>query len=475
VAADARGDHILRLKLVSDYSRNPLTLLAANQTTYRVVQEQLWFHAVGSYALNHRFLFTLDIPVLATQRGEEPPPLATAMASPQSGPLLGDVRLNGRVRLLGPTQKGPKLAASADAWLPVGSASSYGSDGAFRGQALATLGEHAERLSWAINLGLLLRPVQKLPSLLPLRVGKTLTAGALASVAVDSAAHLHVGPELRAETAFADSARPFDPRSSALELLATLSWRVAGGPITTAVSAGPSIGQAPGSADYRAVLALSWSPEAPAPLPDRDDDTVADQVDACANLPGSPSNDPLMNGCPEIPPDFDGDAIADANDACPKVPGIPTAARQSHGCPQSIASDQEPPPAAPQAKLVEQQITISEQVLFETGTANIEPTSDAILREVATVLSQHTEIATLEVQGHTDNVGSEEFNRALSLQRAQAVVDWLIRAGVAQARLRAQGYGTSRPLASNDSEQGRSQNRRVEFRVLRAQGTGGAP
>jgi outer membrane protein OmpA-like peptidoglycan-associated protein len=328
-------------------------------------------------------------------------------------------------------------------------------------------------------------------------VGKTLTLGAASTFALDAAGQLHAGPELRAETVLGDGAKLLDPRSSSLQLLATVLWRVAGGPLETALSFGPGLGQAAGAADYRGVLSLSWSPETPPPLPDRDDDTVPDETDACANIPGAPSSDPLMNGCPEVPPDFDGDAIADAHDACPKIPGVPTAARKTNGCPKQVDTDRDqiadvedacptvpgvastiaaengcpkrtpPAPPPPQARLVERQITISEQVLFETGTANIDPVSGAILQEVATVLRQHPEIELLEVQGHTDNVGGEEFNRHLSQERARAVVSWLSQHGVDDRRLLAKGYGTSHPVANNESEEGRTKNRRVEFQVLR--------
>jgi outer membrane protein OmpA-like peptidoglycan-associated protein len=91
------------------------------------------------------------------------------------------------------------------------------------------------------------------------------------------------------------------------------------------------------------------------------------------------------------------------------------------------------------------------------------------------VLEQHPEIERLEVQGHTDNLGSDEFNRVLSEQRAAAVAQWLIAHGTSAARLVSKGYGTSRPVASNDSEQGRTKNRRVEFRVLQRPTPGAQP
>lgn len=87
------------------------------------------------------------------------------------------------------------------------------------------------------------------------------------------------------------------------------------------------------------------------------------------------------------------------------------------------------------------------------------------------------------MQGHTDEQGSADLNRRLGQERAERVVAWLIEHGVAGGRLAAKGYGSDRPLAPNDTEEGRAKNRRVEFRVLRARAAsppapaapGGAP
>jgi outer membrane protein OmpA-like peptidoglycan-associated protein len=72
---------------------------------------------------------------------------------------------------------------------------------------------------------------------------------------------------------------------------------------------------------------------------------------------------------------------------------------------------------------------------------------------------------TIEVSGHTDNVGSTAYNQHLSERRAQAVINHLITNGINPKRLLARGYGSSQPVSPNDTEQGRQQNRRIEFRV----------
>ena len=85
-----------------------------------------------------------------------------------------------------------------------------------------------------------------------------------------------------------------------------------------------------------------------------------------------------------------------------------------------------------------------------------------LLREVARILRAHPSVK-IEVQGHTDGLGDATRNMALSQGRAEAVRAFLIKEGVAAARLRARGYGATQPRASNDTPDGRAKNRRVEF------------
>ncbi len=111
------------------------------------------------------------------------------------------------------------------------------------------------------------------------------------------------------------------------------------------------------------------------------------------------------------------------------------------------------------------QVAILEQVQFETGRATISSGSYALLDEVANVLLLNPQIVRVEVQGHTDNVGTDETNQKLSQRRANAVRDYLVDKGVKKSRLVAQGYGASKPLGSNDTETGRRANRRVQFEI----------
>jgi outer membrane protein OmpA-like peptidoglycan-associated protein len=112
------------------------------------------------------------------------------------------------------------------------------------------------------------------------------------------------------------------------------------------------------------------------------------------------------------------------------------------------------------------QVTIKDQVNFDFNSAVIGPQSTSILDEVAATILAHQEIARLEVQGHTDNVGDLAYNLQLSQQRAEAVVDALVKRGVPAERLTAAGYGATRPIFANDTDSGRAANRRVQFEII---------
>jgi outer membrane protein OmpA-like peptidoglycan-associated protein len=101
-------------------------------------------------------------------------------------------------------------------------------------------------------------------------------------------------------------------------------------------------------------------------------------------------------------------------------------------------------------------------VLFDFNKATLKPESDAVLRQVAALVTRDPALR-LEIQGHTDNVGSDAYNQPLSEARAHSVVAWLTQQRVVPTRLTARGYGKTRPIATNATDEGRAQNRRVEI------------
>ncbi|HEY6079099.1 MAG TPA: OmpA family protein [Polyangiaceae bacterium] len=454
----ARGDLVLRAILAVDYLRTPLALIAPNQEAQVIVDEQLWLHAGVAFSFRHRWLVALDVPVLLREQGE--PKLLIEGVSPAPGKAgLGDPSLSLRGRVLGEPD-GFALGVGIRASLPVATEVYAGSPGPVIAPFVAAGHDSSFSFS-AFALGLTWREAQTLPGAVPTRIGSSLDFAVAGGVALDGAKATRLGPELALRTTFSNGARLFDPRSTVCELLLHLEHRLFGSPLELGAAFGPTLGQAPGAADYRMLLSLAFSPEEPIPPRDGDDDRVPDDTDMCPSLPGERSEDPMMNGCPAVPSDADGDGIPDTIDACPRTPGEPSIVRKQHGCPK-------PPPAPPpKVRLEQTKISIAEQVQFETGTALIRDDSSGLLQQVADVFKQHPELESCEVAGHTDNTGSPQLNHQLSEARARAVMDWLVAHGVEPQRLTARGYGETRPLADNASEEGRAKNRRVEFLIVR--------
>ena len=131
--------------------------------------------------------------------------------------------------------------------------------------------------------------------------------------------------------------------------------------------------------------------------------------------------------------------------------------------------EEEPPPppapAPPPPPPVKQKIVLR-GVNFDFDKWSIRPDASEILEEAARILNDQPDLR-VSVDGHTDAKGTDEYNQRLSERRAQTVVDQLTRFGVSASRLQPQGFGESRPVATNETEEGRAQNRRVELNVIR--------
>jgi outer membrane protein OmpA-like peptidoglycan-associated protein len=183
---------------------------------------------------------------------------------------------------------------------------------------------------------------------------------------------------------------------------------------------------------------------------DNDKDGFADEADgpggSCKNEAGPKAN----KGCPDK--DRDGDTVVDRLDNCPDEPGTP----ENGGC-----------KAKQLVVITDAKLEIKERVYFKTARDVIESKSFALLDNVAAVLKAHPEITKIRVEGHTDDVGDDATNKDLSNRRAASVKRYLIeKGGVDAARLDAQGFGEEKPVAKNDTEEGKQENRRVEFVIV---------
>ena len=202
---------------------------------------------------------------------------------------------------------------------------------------------------------------------------------------------------------------------------------------------------------------------------DSDKDGVADHLDKCPNTPkGLPVN---ADGCS---PDTDKDGIVDALDKCPNTPAGVTV--DAAGCPvdsdkDGVADHLDKCPNTLVGVAVDKNgcpnknqdlDKLKKGIQFKSGSAKLTKGSNKTLNNIAKLMKKLPAV-NLEVQGHTDDSGKEEKNKKISEQRAQAVVKYLVKKGIAAERLRAVGYGSDMPIADNKTKKGRKLNRRVEL------------
>ena len=130
-------------------------------------------------------------------------------------------------------------------------------------------------------------------------------------------------------------------------------------------------------------------------------------------------------------------------------------------------TEKKPVPKTPKrVEVKDDRIDVSETIQFEFSSSRISADSHGVLDELADAIKAHAEIRKLRVEGHTDNSGDAPHNLRLSKKRAAAVVKYLVGKGVDASRLVAAGFGQTKPIAKNDTEEGRAQNRRVAFVIM---------
>ena len=244
----------------------------------------------------------------------------------------------------------------------------------------------------------------------------------------------------------------------------------------------------------------------PAPLPpppveapkDRDKDGVLDENDKCPDVPGIASlqgcpdkdGDGIADGedkCPDVAglakyqgcpiPDTDKDGINDENDKCPDVPGV----ARYQGCPvpdtdKDGVNDEEdkcPTEAGPASNygcpvietvVIERVNKAAKNIFFATGSAKLLAKSNASLNNVVGILKENPTYK-VDIDGHTDIIGTPAKNQVLSEARANSVKAYLVSKGIDENRLVATGFGIDKPIADNKTAAGRAKNRRVEMKL----------
>ena len=428
-------------------------------------------------------------------------------------------------RLFGTPGDVASVAIGAAFFAPSGTPSAYTGDGKPRFEPRVAFAGRASSFMYAAKLGVMIRARDEEWG--DGRIGHALTGGLSAGVLLAND-KLLIGPEVFGSTGLSGG-----QRVTPIEGLLGAHYDLVKD-VRVGISGGAGFTRDYGAPVARGLLSFEWvpgdaKPEAPPAIVDRDGDGIADCEDACGFVKGVASLDPSKNGCPL---DTDSDGVPDNVDACPTVPGIASADGAANGCPQdsdrdgvadaedacpreagprrpdpktSGCPDVKAPPAppnpdrdgdgvmndidacpdeagkpdadpkkngCPKAFLQNGTIKITEQVKFKTASAEIvagKESSD-ILEAVVAVLKAHPEIKTIRVEGHTDDRGNAESNKTLSQARAESVAKWLETHGVEKSRLKASGFGQEKPIESNATEQGRTNNRRVEFHVEEGSG-----
>lgn len=265
--------------------------------------------------------------------------------------------------------------------------------------------------------------------------------------------------------------QPSDNRFHQLEALGGVKLYLAKNSYLS-LGAGRGLVEATGNPDFRALIGIvfepkaamhattyvpasdGWSPPAQRvannDFPDRDNDGIRDDLDKCPDDPENYNGYQDEDGCPDSP--ADGDFVVDRDPGCTKAGPV-----DGTDCPNRVIVGQTT-------------IVTLKSIEFEFDKAIIQKQSLPILDNVAQALKDNPDIELVEVQGHTDERGDDEYNLDLSNRRAGAVVTYLKQQTVDGDRLTSQGYGETVPLLNEHTERAWKMNRRVEFHIRKRAG-----
>ncbi|HTM20503.1 MAG TPA: OmpA family protein, partial [Kofleriaceae bacterium] len=195
---------------------------------------------------------------------------------------------------------------------------------------------------------------------------------------------------------------------------------------------------------------------------DNDRDRIPDEGDACPLDPEDRDGFEDADGCPE--PDNDVDLILDVDDACPRRDG--ETAKQTAENYNTVEDTDGCPDRDGPVVTTTTEIEVLKPIHFEFDSDVIKPISYPTLDAVADTMNLNPDVTHIEVQGHTDERGSDAYNLDLSQRRAASVVRYLIGKKVEAGRLTAQGYGEREPKIRKHTPEAWAVNRRVEFIIL---------
>lgn len=463
--------------LTLDYAANPLVLTAASgDRAAEVVESRTTGRFSAALGLMDRFELGVSLPVVLYQGLGDDVGEFGLEGGPEGGTALGDLRLVPRAILANGLPSDPRLslAVALAFTLPTGESAAFASEG-LRVEP-RFIGEYdLDQVLLAANLGYRFRPTAR--AFGNVVVDDMVTLGLAAEL--EPTPGLKVVPELSGALTVND-----DSEQHLLEALLAFKFKPREQILVT-VGAGTGLAAAVGTPDVRVFAGVSW---AGVSENDPDGDGVIGSDDECPMVPedfdafmdedGCPEDDndqdgilDLYDDCPLSPEDFDGvadgdgcpededrdgDGIPDSMDQCPDQAEVFNAVTDEDGCPDEGG----------RVRVGCDQVEITETVYFDFDTARIQARSHGLLNDVASVLQSARFLRLVRVEGHTDSQGTEEYNRDLSLRRANAVSEYLTARGVRRGMLQVAGLGEDAPIAPNSSEGGRARNRRVVFVIV---------
>ncbi len=459
------------------YGKDPLRFIDkrySDTSTFEMVNHQAVADLFLSYLLWKQLSFGVTLPVVLFSGGDD----GLVGAPPADATGFGDVVLGVKWLAMGRTADGFGLALDMDLTLPTASDDTFAGDKGVTVIPRLVADWRMDDTTLAVNLGYRVRQSQELG---PYETGTEVQVGLGARQGIwnDRA-------QLLAELLYA--APPDDDGGdSGSSLEGQIGANLCVGGVARVFAAGGG-GFLDGIGDTSLRLTAGVrvegcgrpEPPPPPPDPDRDKDGIKDKNDACPDTPGVSTDDPKTNGCP---PDRDGDGIYDKDDACPDTPGVASDDPKKHGCPSDrdgdgiydkddacpdtpgIKTDDPKTHGCPKPPEPIKYVEVTALVEFETDKTRILQGYTRVLDEMAQHIIDNPGIKKVIIEGHTDNQASAEYNLELSARRAKAVKKYLVKKGVERKRLHTKGYGMSKPVADNSTEEGRRQNRRVVFKL----------
>jgi OOP family OmpA-OmpF porin len=429
-ATPVLGHLELSIGLVSTYARHVLDLARADPAARWDAEELVTPQLQAALGLFDRFELGLSLPVHILAGSRAPAPSSDAASF--SAQSLGDLGLHAKARLVDGSVHRVGLGVALSLYTPTGASAELLGEGQVTVRpALLVDGtlDRARRLRLGLDVGAFVRPRKHrftdAGTGQSRALGSQLTYGLALSYAVVPQRLELIGEAFGAADLSGErDGHPLEGLVAAKVYLAAKSYFELGGGagiLPRAVAGGMT-----GAPELRVFLGFLFEP----------------------SLRGRAVAPP--EECPL--PDSDGDGLLDRDDECPHEPGP----ADDHGCPPHAVT-----------RLRHGHIDILEPIHFETASAVIDPVSYGTLDAVATTMKQNPQLLVVEIQGHADERGNDDYNLRLTEARAAAVRSYLVEHGVAPERLVSHGYGETLPVCGQHDDGCWSRNRRVELVVRR--------